>query len=63
MNMNQSFDPVTRAGIAGGTLLTVFFNIHRSDILKTAILAAVGAIVSFGVSFLLKWLLKKNKRL
>ena len=60
--MNQSPDHSTKAGIAGGTLLTVFFNIHRADIIKTMVLAAVGAIVSFGVSLLMKMILRKTRK-
>jgi hypothetical protein len=44
----------TRAGTIGGTLLTLFANIHREDIAKTIILAAIGAVISFIVSNLLK---------
>lgn len=44
----------TVAGTVGGTLLTIFANVDAGDIVKTAILAAVGAVVSFGVSLLLK---------
>jgi len=50
------------AGTAGGTLLSVITNIHIGDIGKTALLAAIGAIVSFCVSLLLKVLLKRFKR-
>ena len=42
--MNQYFDTHTKAGTAGGTLLSIFANIHSGDILKTAILAAIGAV-------------------
>lgn len=44
----------TKAGTIGGTLVTIFANINRDDVFKTAILAAIGAIVSFCVSHLLK---------
>ena len=47
---------------AGGTLLSVITNIHIGDIGKTALLAAIGAIVSFFVSLLLKVLLKRFQR-
>lgn len=49
-------------GTASGTLLSVVPNIVSEDIVKTIILAIVGAIISFGVSLLLKELTKfKNK--
>ncbi len=56
--MNQYFDSTTKAGTVGGTLLTVVANIHREDLLKTAILAAIGAVVSFVVTVLLKWVIR-----
>ncbi|MBK9284383.1 MAG: hypothetical protein IPM51_08685 [Sphingobacteriaceae bacterium] len=49
-------------GTVSGTALTVLANIGSSDILKTAILAAIGAVVSFSVSVGCKWLVKKLKR-
>lgn len=52
----------TRAGTIGGTLLTVFYNIRSEDVVKTIVLAGVGAVVSFVVSLLLKALLKYFKK-
>lgn len=52
--MNQYVDHSTRAGTAGGTLLIIIANISSQDLLKTVVLAAVGAVVSFGVTLLLK---------
>ena len=52
----------TAAGTIGGTLLSIFANIQSGDITKTAILATVGAVVSFVVSLGLKWLAKKVRR-
>jgi len=50
------------AGTIGGTLLSVFGSIGALDMLKTAILAAIGAAVSFGVSAGLRWICgRKNK--
>lgn len=40
----------TKAGTAGGTLLTVLANISTGDLVHTSVLAAVGALVSFTVS-------------
>ena len=59
--MDPATNHGTKAGIAGGTLLTIFFNIHSSDIIKTIILAAIGAIVSTVVSLVFKYILKKTK--
>jgi mannitol-specific phosphotransferase system IIBC component len=52
----------TKAGTAGGTLLSVLVNINSGDILHTCVLAAVGALVSFTVSILLKVLFQRFKR-
>jgi hypothetical protein len=46
----------TLYGTIGGTLLSITAGISSGDIVKTALLATVGAIVSFGVSATLKWL-------
>lgn len=58
----QYFDNTTKAGTAGGTLLTIFANISSEDIIKTIILAAVGAAVSFGVTIVLKKIVKRLKK-
>ena len=60
--MNQHFDNTTKAGTAGGTLLTIFANITSEDVLKTVILAAIGAAVSFTVTIFLKALIKRLKK-
>ncbi|QBN20685.1 hypothetical protein E1750_17060 [Flavobacterium nackdongense] len=49
-------------GTAGGTFLSVLPNLHSEDVLKTMLLAALGAIVSFVISMLLKYLIKKHKK-
>lgn len=54
-------DHTTVAGTVTGTVFTVAANIDSHDYMKTLILAAVGATVSFLVSLCLKWLLKVLK--
>tara|TARA_R110002124_G_scaffold189476_3_gene356808 strand:+ start:10025 stop:10177 length:153 start_codon:yes stop_codon:yes gene_type:complete len=49
-------------GTAGGTFLSVVPNLHSEDVLKTVLLAAVGAIVSFGISMVLKFIIKKYQK-
>ena len=49
-------DPLRYA--VGGTVLVVLLNINAADTLHTALLAGLGAVVSFSVSLFLKWLLK-----
>jgi len=45
---------------ATGTFLSILPNLNSSEILKTMILAAVGAAVSFLMSLLLKLMFKKR---
>lgn len=51
----------TQLGTLGGTFLSIVPNVTSADLLQTAVLAFVGAVVSFFVSVLLKWLLKNRK--
>jgi len=60
--MNQYFDDHAKAGTAGGTLLSILANIHSGDILKTVVLAAVGAVVSFSMTLLLKIAIRHFKK-
>jgi mannitol-specific phosphotransferase system IIBC component len=52
----------TQVGTLGGTFLSIIPNIPSEDIIKTIILAAVGALVSYTVSILLRRLPKKRKK-
>lgn len=61
MSTHNNIESGTILGTVSGTALTVAVNVGSSDILKTAILAGLGAVVSFCVSLLLKWLVKKVK--
>ncbi|MEI9912219.1 MAG: hypothetical protein WDO71_22755 [Bacteroidota bacterium] len=40
----------TKAGTFGGTLTILFMNIHSGDVIKTMVMATIGAVVSFIVS-------------
>ncbi len=51
-----------KAGTLGGTLLVVILNITPAALFDTAILAAVGAVISFTISVLLKYLLRRFTR-
>ncbi|MDD2985544.1 hypothetical protein [Flavobacterium sp.] len=51
-----------KIGTAGGTLLSMAPNIASVDILRTIILAIIGAIVSFFVTLLLKWMTKSKEK-
>lgn len=60
--MQPHIEHSTTLGTATGTLFTVIATIDSHDYLKTVILAMVGAVVSFVVSLVLKWLVKKIKK-
>lgn len=49
-------------GTASGTFLSVLANLHSEDLLKTIVLAIIGAVVSFAISILLKKLVRKEKK-
>jgi mannitol-specific phosphotransferase system IIBC component len=61
MSTHNNIESGTILGTVSGTVLTVAVNVGSSDILKTVILASLGAVVSFSVSLLLKWMVKKIK--
>ncbi len=50
-----------KAGTFGGFALSVIPNITSADVVKTIVLAFIGAVVSFGVTLLLKQLTSKKK--
>ena len=50
-----------KVGTFGGFALSVIPNLTSADVLKTIVLAFIGAVVSFGVTLLLKQLTSKNK--
>jgi hypothetical protein len=52
----------TIIGTAGGTFLSIVPNIQSADILKTVLLAAIGAVVSFSISLVLKCIIKKHRK-
>ncbi|UPT71023.1 MAG: hypothetical protein M0D53_00995 [Flavobacterium sp. JAD_PAG50586_2] len=52
----------TYIGTAGGTFLSVLPNIQSADVVKTILLASIGAVVSFTISLILKCIVKKHKK-
>lgn len=50
-----------KVGTASGTLLSISPEIFSQDILKTIILAIIGATVSFLVSYFFKKITKRKK--
>jgi hypothetical protein len=61
-NLPPATNANERAGTVGGTLLVVLLEIGSGELLKTVVLAAVGAVVSFGVSYALQRLVKRKRR-
>jgi hypothetical protein len=61
METNQNPDMATKAGTIGGTFLILLLHISSEELIKTALLAAIGAAVSFTVSFLLNRIVKKRR--
>jgi len=58
--MENSFHNYTgRAATVGGILTILFFKVHIEDLFTTALLAAIGTTVSFGVSTFLGYLLRR----
>ena len=54
MSAGHIIESKTILGTVSGTVLTVVMNLQSSDILKTVVLAALGAVVSFVVTVALK---------
>ena len=50
-----------KAGTTGGTLLVLVLNITGEDLLPTAVLAALGAVISYLVSWLMKRMLSHRR--
>ncbi|MCK8141442.1 hypothetical protein MW871_06000 [Flavobacterium sp. I-SCBP12n] len=48
-------------GTASGTFLSVLPNLNSDDFIRTILLAIIGAVVSYGISILLKRLFRKEK--
>lgn len=47
-------------GVFGGTLLSTVFNISMHDVVFTVVMAIIGAVVSFFVSYTLKRLFRNK---
>jgi hypothetical protein len=62
MEPNPTVDNHTWAGTAGGTLFVIIMQVQATDVFRTAVLAAIGGGVSFSVSLLLKYLVKKFRK-
>ena len=60
--MEYTNDSTTVIGTVSGTILSVVAMFDAGDIIKTVILAAIGAAVSFLVSRFLRWLWEKWRK-
>jgi hypothetical protein len=60
METHIHFD--TKAGTIGGTFASILPVLHSEDVMRTIVLAAIGAAVSFSVSCLLSLIVKKRKK-
>ena len=60
--MEANVEGSTKAGTVGGTLVILFLHLNSAEIYKTIALAAIGAVVSFGVSLFLKVLMKRMRK-
>lgn len=61
MEYTNNYIAPAKHGTVGGILLVLLSNITGAELLKTVILAATGAAVSFIVSFSIKWIVEKFK--
>ena len=57
--MQSSNSPLI--GTASGTFLSVLPNLNSEDFMRTVVLAIIGAVVSYGISLLLKKMFRKEK--
>jgi hypothetical protein len=62
MENNANIDMPTTAGTIGGTFLVLLLQISGEEMARTAMLAAVGAVVSFCVSFLLRLFVRRSRK-
>jgi hypothetical protein len=54
--------PFLRFGTLGGTITVLLCNISLEELMKIALSAAIGTIVSVGISFLMQRLLRRKSQ-
>ena len=59
---NGIYSTPTKAGTAGGFLTIILVNLNSEEIIKTVVLAALGASVSFIISLCWKTIVKKMRK-
>ncbi|HEX2606677.1 MAG TPA: hypothetical protein VHK91_04825 [Flavisolibacter sp.] len=61
MTTSSLSDGSTKAGTFGGTLLVLFLQLDPAHMAESALIAFIGAVVSFFTSRLLKWIFRRRK--
>lgn len=59
---DSNFTGHTKYGTLGGIITILFYNIGTGDVVKTMVLAAVGAFVSFFISLVLRYCMNKWRK-
>ena len=59
---NFSGSDNTVAGTIGGTAYILLLQISSTEMMKTMLLATLGAMVSFCVSLFLKWVVRRMRK-
>lgn len=59
---DQTWLGSAKIGTLGGFITTLLFSIPASDMIKTAVTAAIGAAVSFFMSVLLKYCISRWRK-
>jgi len=57
--METNLHNAGKLGTVGGIVMVLLFKTSIDDLLVSALYAAIGAVVSFGVSMLLKFIIKR----
>jgi len=60
--MSHHIESDTVIGTVGGTILSIVPHLENTDVIRTLILATVGAVVSFLVTQVLKWMKTRIKK-
>ena len=51
-----------KTGTMSGVFLSMVPNVFSADLIRTAVLAVVGTVVSFTATVILKWLTRERKK-
>ena len=59
---DQTYIASAKIGTAGGLITVLLVNITAADVIKTAVMAAIGAATSFFISVLLKYCISRWRK-